>query len=175
MPSECVLPGLCPELLGQACRIFLKLAYPGGESSIPVTKRAYLHVAVEPDLEPLLKPPVCQVLPRLLGLDDHPSPDPLPGPARGQGERSGIRGYAFRLGSSVFPHLKLQVVGQSDGELVFSVDTHDQVRVPANHPDAAAWALIQTSNRKLKEEIEHSWEAAGLLTFNALLRRELGK
>jgi hypothetical protein len=155
------MPGLCPELLDQACRIFLKLAYPDGESSIPVTKRAYLNVTVEPDLEPLLKPPVCQVLPRLLGLGDI---SPI-----------GIRGYAFRLGSSVFPHLKLQVVGQSDGELVFSVDTHDQVRVPANHPDAAAWAVIQTSNRKLKEEIEHSWEAAGLLTFNALLRRELEK
>ena len=88
---------------------------------------------------------------------------------------AGIRGYAFRLGSSVFPHLKLQVVGQSDEELVFSVDTHDQVRVPANHPDAAGWAQIQTANRKLKEEIERAWEAAGLLTFNALLRRELEK
>ena len=40
MPSDCVMPGLCPELLGQACRIFLKLAYPSGVSSIPVTKRA---------------------------------------------------------------------------------------------------------------------------------------
>jgi hypothetical protein len=86
-----------------------------------------------------------------------------------------IRGYAFRLGSTVFPHLKLQVVGQSDGELVFSVDTHDQVRVPLGHPDAAAWAQVQAANRKLKEEIEHAWEAAGLLTFNALLRRELEK
>jgi hypothetical protein len=155
------LPGLCPESLGQACRIFLTLAYPDGEGSIPVTKRAYLNMAVAQNLEPLLLPPVCQVLPQLLGLDEI-----SPG---------GIRGYAFRLGSSVFPHLKLQVVGQSDGELVFSVDTHDQVRVPANHPDAAGWAQIQISNRKLKEEIEHAWEAAGLLTFNALLRRELEK
>jgi hypothetical protein len=155
------MPGLCPELLGQACRIFLTLAYPGGENSIPATKRAYLGISDEPDLEPLLKPPVCQVLPRL--------------PCIGEPPPEGIRGYAFRLGSSVFPHLKLQVVGQNDGELVFSVDTHDQVRVPLGHPDAAAWAQVQAANRKLKEEIEHAWEAAGLLTFNALLRRELQK
>jgi hypothetical protein len=137
------------------------LAYPEGETSIPATKRAYREIAVEPDLEPWLKPPVCQVLPRLSDLGGTPV--------------AGIRGYAFRLGSCGFPHLKLQVVGNSDGELVFSVDTHDQVRVPANHPDAAGWAQIQAANRKLKEEIERAWEAAGLLTFNALLRRELQK
>ena len=168
------MPGLCADLLGQACRIFLRLAYPSGESGIPATKRAYLDISDEPDWEPLLKPPVCQVLPRLTCLGD-PSFDPLPGSGKGQEERAGIRGYAFRLGSHVFPHLKLQVVGQSDGELVFSVDTHDQVRVPLGHPDAAAWAQVQAANRQLKEEIEHAWEAAGLLTFNALLRRELEK
>jgi hypothetical protein len=155
------MPGLCPELLGQACRIFLKLAYPGGLSSIPVAKRAYLDIPEAPDLELLLRPPVCQILPRL--------------PCLGETSAEGIRGYAFRLGSQVFPHLKLQVVGQNEGELVFSVDTHDQVRVPLGHPEAAAWAHIQAANRQLKEEIEHAWEAAGLLTFNALLRRELEK
>jgi hypothetical protein len=162
------MPGLCPVRLGQACRIFLRLAYPGGEGSIPAAKRAYLDIRDAPGLELFLRPPVCQVLPR---LDEHFNP--LPG--SGKGEESGIRGYAFRLGSHVFPHLKLQVVGQSDGELVFSVDTHDQVRVPLGHPDSAAWAQVQAVNRQLKEEIEHAWEAAGLLTFNALLRRELEK
>jgi len=161
LPSDCVMPGLCPNQLGQACRIFLSLAYPEGGTSIPATKRAYLDICFERPLEPLLRPPVCQVLPRISDLVGTPI--------------AGIRGYAFRLGSSVFPHLKLQVVGQSHEELVFSVDTHDQIRVPPNHPDAAGWAQIQTANRKLKEEIERAWEAAGLLTFNALLRRELEK
>jgi hypothetical protein len=32
---------------------------------------------------------------------------------------------------------------------------------------------LQAINRELKEKIEHAWEADGLLTFNALLRREL--
>jgi hypothetical protein len=154
LPSECTLPGLCPELLGQAFGIFLKLAYPEGEGSIPAGKRAYLAVSPELELEILLKPPVCQLLTRPEG---------------------GIRGYAFRLGSHSFPHLKLQIVGQGDQELVFSVDTHDQVRIDPKHPDAFAWAELQTANRRLKEEIERAWEAAGLLTFNALLRRELQK
>jgi len=115
------MPGLCPNLLGQACRIFLSLAYPEGENSIPVTKRAYLDICFERPLEPLLKPPVCQVLPRRTELGT-----PV----------IGIRGYAFRLGSSVFPHLKLQVVGQSDDELVFSVDMTYHVSDPAIHSDA---------------------------------------
>jgi len=140
--------------LGQACRIFLTLAYPDGEPSIPAAKRAYLSIPAEPGLEMLLKPPVCQLLPRPEG---------------------GVRGYAFRLGSNAFPHLKLQVVGQGEQDLVFSVDTHDQIRVDPKHPDAIAWGELQNANRKLKEKIERAWEAAGLLTFNALLRRELEK
>ncbi len=154
MPSECELPSLCPTKLAQACRIFLTLAYPDGEPSIPSAKRAYLRIPAEPGLELLLTPPVCQHLPRPEG---------------------GIRGYAFRLGSNAFPHLKLQVVEQSKRDLVFSVDTHDQVRVDPSHPDAPAWAQLQCVNRRLYEEIERAWEAAGLLTFNALLRRELEK
>jgi hypothetical protein len=140
--------------LGHASRIFLKLAYPEGEPSIPAAKRAYLGVSTDAEFEELLKPPVCQFLTRPEG---------------------GIRGYAFRLGSKSFPHLKLQIVGQGERELVFSVDTHDQVRIDPHHPDARAWCELQAANRKLKEEIERAWEAAGFLTFNALLRRELDK
>ena len=58
------------------------------------------------------------------------------------------------------------------------VDTHDAfsktaVYPPPDHPDAAAWAKLQTTNRQLKEAIERAFEAAGLLTFNALLRGDL--
>ena len=41
------------------------------------------------------------------------------------------------------------------------------------HPDAAAWIALQAANRELKGRIERAWEAAGLLTHNSLLRREL--
>jgi hypothetical protein len=149
------MKGLTPALLGQACRIFLTRAYPGGESAVPPGKRPFWDIAPDQPLEPLLAPPVCQ-----------------PVPAAG----GGIRGYAFRLGSCHFPHVKLRVVAEeSSGECIFGVDTHDAVRVDPNHPDAARWAELQAANRRLKEEIEHAWSAVGLTTFNDLLRRELEK
>jgi hypothetical protein len=70
--------------------------------------------------------------------------------------------------------LKLRATWQGD-EWVFAVDTHDMVQVPADHPDAPRWAGLQESNRRLKEQIEQSWEEAGLLTFAALLRRDLDR
>src|SRR5205823_1102286 len=125
--------GLTPTRLGQACRIFLAHAYPGGESSVPIGKRAYLHIGPDQPLEPLLEPPVCQ---------------PAVGPA---GE---VSGYAFRLGCCQFPHIKLRVNRLENGdEWVFSVDTHDAVQIPAGHPDVDHWTRLQAANRRLKEEI----------------------
>lgn len=140
-------------LLFRACRIFLTLAYPGGEGTIPASKRNYCHLEAGQPLEPLLAPPVCQVL-------------PAPG--------GGIRGYAFRLGSATYPNLKLQITdcGQR-GDWVFAVDTHDAVKLDPGHPDAPKFAQLQAVNRQLKEQIERAWESEGLLTFNGLLRRQL--
>ena len=90
----------------------------------------------------------------------------------------GTRGYAFRLGSAAFPHLKLQVVDYDrSGVLVFGVDTHDAFlpNLPADHPDTLAWKVLQEGNRKLKEQIERAWEREGLMTFNRLLREGLEK
>ena len=52
---------LTTALLSRACAIFLRYAYPGG--AVPATKRAYAPIAAEQPLEPLLAPPVAQVLP----------------------------------------------------------------------------------------------------------------
>jgi hypothetical protein len=145
------MKGLTSARLGRACRIFLERAYPEGEHTIPPPRRVFLAIAPGQPLEGLLVPPLCRVLPAAGG---------------------GVRGYAFRLGSAAYPHLKLQVVGQGDG-CVFSVDTHDTVFLEPGHPDAARWGQLQVVNRQLKEQIERAWEAAGLLTFNGLLRREL--
>ena len=154
LPDYPTLKGLTACHLSRACRTFLSLAYPEGEEAIPPAKRAYGHIAPEQCLDDLLGLPVCLPL---------------------KTEDGRIRGYAFRLGSSRFPHLKLQVIAQEMGECIFSVDTHDQLRLDPGHPDAAGWAQLQAINRELKEKIEHAWEADGLLTFNALLRRELEK
>jgi hypothetical protein len=138
---------LTPALLGRACDIFLAHAYPNG--AIPPAKQAYAHIRPDQPLDSLLKPPVCQE-------------------SSGEG---GTRKYAFRLGSAIFPHVKLQV--SCVHGCVFAVDTHDAIRIDPSDPDAERWGKVQAANRQLKETIERAWEAAGLLTFNALLRREL--
>lgn len=139
--------------LAHACRIFLHLAYPGAPESIPEPRRGFWDLDEGQELEPLQRPPLCEPL---------------------RNENGSRRGYAWRLGSASYPHLKLQAVTQADGTLLFAVDTHDALRVPPDHPDAAGWSALQVANRQLKERIEKAWEEAGLLTFNGLLRRDLG-
>ena len=147
------MKGISTALLREACRIFLSLAYPDGEHTIPGPRRVILQRGEDEPLETWLAPPLCQPF---MGDD--------------------VRGYAWRLGCRHFPHLKLRATNQDHGESwVFSVDTHDAVRVEPNHPDAEHWAQLQQANQRLKEQIEHTWEAAGLLTFGALLRRDLDK
>jgi hypothetical protein len=146
------MQGLTTALLSRACRIFFALAYPQGENTVPPARAAYLHLDDRRPLEAVLAPPVCQQL-------------------AGDGR---VRGYALRLGSVHYPHLKMQVVNcDHAGTWVFAVDTHDGLRLEPGHADAERWSHLQAGNRRLKEQIERAWEAAGLLTFNALLRRGL--
>src|SRR5262245_55644576 len=157
------MSSLTTEQLSRACRTFLKLAYPGGEQTIPPKKRAFLNIPADAPLASLLPPApaalgVCQVI---------------------KGEGGAPRGYAFRLGSSAFPHLKLQVTEQKGrGLWVFAVDTHDAFpRVgnvpPESHPDFPVWTALQKGNRQLKEAIERAWEEEGLCTFTQLIRLDL--
>ncbi len=153
-------------MLARACRTFMELAYPGGPACIPEKKRLYYDLPVERPVEEFLPPAaaaeICQAIPA---------------------EGGGLRGWAFRLGSAQFPHLKLkmQKIDYNHGTVwVFMVDTHDaysknSARPPADHPDEAAWTALQTANRQLKEQIERALEAAGLTTFPSLLRRDLDK
>jgi len=142
-------------MLGRACRTFLALAYPEGEESIPPPKKAYGHLAPDLPLDALLIPPLCQML---------------------RTENGECRGYALRLGSVSYPHLKLQVVWhEKSAHWVFTVDTHDNLQLDPGHPDADRLARLQAANSRLKELIERAWEAEELTTFNALLRRELNR
>ncbi len=151
-----MMNGLTSDVLSRACRVFLALAYPAGAASIPATRRPFAALAPDQPLEPLLATAgVCEKLLTPAG---------------------GLRGYAFRLGSAQFPHVKLQVIGQEGGQpCVFTVDTHDALRCPVSSAEAEKWAQLQADNRRLKERIEAEWERQGLLTFNALLRRGLEK
>jgi hypothetical protein len=146
---------LTTALLGQACRTFLTLAYPTGPASIPAPKDGFLNLNRDGPVEEALLPSVCQTL---------------------RTECGGFRGYALRLGSAVYPHLKLQVVHHEASDTwLFAVDTHDNLQLDADDPDADRLARIQVANRELKETIERAWEREGLVTFNGLLRRELGR
>jgi hypothetical protein len=146
------MKGLTVALLDRACRIFLQRAYPEGEHTIPLPRRNFLRLVPDRPLEGVLVPPLCQAL-----------------PASG----SVIRGYALRLGSAAYPHLKLQAVRFNATTWIFAVDTHDTIHLESDHPDASRWTELRTANRRLKEQIERAWEADGLLTFNSLLRQEL--
>jgi len=151
--------GLTTELLSQACRIFLNLAYPAGEQSIPEKKRAYLNISPDVALTSFLPPaPAAHGLCQTIKADD-----------------GSARGYAFRLGSAHFPHLKLQVTDYNHGAAcVFQVDTHVRGKASCapteGSPDHVAWTTLQKTNRQLKEQIERAWENEGLWTFNRLLR-----
>ena len=89
----------------------------------------------------------------------------------------------LRLGCCHYPNLKLKtqiIKDGSESEWLFSVDTHDAFSStsflpPPHHPDAPRWRILQADNCALKQKIEAAWEDAGLLTFNALLRRDLPK
>lgn len=155
---------LTTELLARACQIFMTIAYPAGLDSVPVKKKPYFDISLDRPVTDYLPPAplaegVCEAL-------------PAPG--------GGIRGYAFRLGSAHFPHLKLkmQLVDYDNASWVCMVDTHDafsrsSFHPPAEHPDAKAWRDMQRLNRQLKERIEGQLEREGLETFNSLLRKDL--
>ncbi len=156
---------LTTDLVRQATRLFVSLAYSGGEAAVPARKRALLDL-----------PPGKEMVAQLA---DDPSLRECCQLVAGKNGRS--RALLIRLGCNHYPHLKLkaQLIDHEDGDLwLFSVDTHDAFSArsflpPAGHPEAAAWASIQAANAALKERIEAAWEQAGLLTFNALLRRDL--
>jgi hypothetical protein len=165
----------------EACRLFLELAYPGGMATVPPAKRFLLDLPDEaPALEYLADLEAakncCQV--------SATRPDGKPA-------------FSIRLGCVHFPHLKLKVQScrsatdanalagrpalpdcQKGLDHVFSVDTHDafapgQFFPPPGHAEAEAWREVQRKNALLKQAIEAAWESAGILTFNALLRRDL--
>jgi len=155
---------LTTDLVCQASRIFLEQAYPGGESAIPARKRLVLEIPSGQEMLAYLTATqalkdTCQVVRTKAGE---------------------FRALLLRLGCTHYPHLKLkaQPVDQSNGDWCFSVDTHDAFSStsflpPPGHPDAAKWQQLQCANAALKERIEAAWEKSGLMTFNALLRRDL--
>lgn len=137
-----------------AIRIFLQEAYANGE--IPANRMHFKNLSPDQSLDEMLTVPGVEHLPRQ--LPDRP------------------QGYAFRVGASWYPHLKL-TLQPYDGPpgFVFGVDTHDNFRVAADNPEADAIRQLQAKNHELARRIEQAWEDASLPTQSGLLRRFLAQ
>src|SRR5437867_1368774 len=81
-------------LLARACHAFLTLAYPQGLASIPEKRRVYYQLPLDR--------PVSDFLPPAAAAEGIVQGMAAPG-------GGGLRGWAFRLGSAHYPHLKLKL------------------------------------------------------------------
>lgn len=109
-----------------------------------------------------------------------PGPVPLHEPMQFESTRSGPETapiYAIRLGNARYPHMKLQVQPwPSPAGFLLSVNTHDQVAPPdSDSPEAEAFRTLQSANQHYKQQIETSWEEAGLPTFLGYLKDYIQK
>lgn len=79
------------------------------------------------------------------------------------GDATGARCYALRLGNRRYPFMKLRLQEYLyQDEFFFSVDTHDQMFVDKSDPELAR---LKEFNREIKARIEAAWEGAGIPTM----------
>lgn len=160
MPAEPAdLKDLRVDVLRQAVRSYLGLAYPGVEPPASVRRRLDWVAGAEAgggtDAEALLNAP--------------------PFERAGEGRSGGSSVYALRLGNARYPHMKMQVrPWPNPAGFLLSVNTHDQVLAldPAAN-DVPAFRELQAENQRLKEQIEQLWDEQGLPTFLRYLREYL--
>lgn len=134
--------------LRRAVAIYLSLAYPGCEP--PESVRRRLNWPDAADLATLIANP----------------------PFERASKPGGAPVHALRLGNARYPHMKLQIQPwpTSSGAML-SVNTHDQVLgLDPEAVDAEGFRLLQSENARVKEAIEHAWDAEGLPTFLRYLR-----
>jgi hypothetical protein len=89
-------------------------------------------------------------------------------------ESTGQKRWALRIGNAWYPHMKLVISPMGEGGgVVFSVDAHDALSLPAGSPEESAFRELQRKNRELAADIESAWESAGVPTQAGLLKRYL--
>lgn len=83
--------------------------------------------------------------------------------------------FSLRLGNRFYPHMKVVLERAPDGHAcLIRADTHDAHCRPApGSRDYAAFTALMERNREIAERAEAAWEASGLMTFKAFLRRDL--
>ena len=93
-----------------------------------------------------------------------------------QGARANkVRSFALRLGNVMYANMKLRISRVPRGEaFVFSVDSHDAfLQASSGSGDAEALRELKDHNAALARKIESAWDAAGLPTQKAFLRRKI--
>jgi len=148
------LEELTSELLAQAIGIYLQRAYPDGPAPEVVRGRA--------EIPPGLRGAA-------LFADERYERVP-PKTAVEQATR-----FNLRLGNAMYPNMKLGVdrVGGS-AEFVLVVDTHDKLFASViQESEREKYRALLDHNRRLQEEIQRAWSAAGLPTFELYLRAQM--
>ncbi len=144
------LKDLNTDLLREAVRVYLDIAYEGGE--IPE------HVMAMANVEDL-------------DSSQHWTDDD-----RFEVEKSfGIVRYFLRLGNRYYPHMKLGIVecSGSSGEFVFSADTHDRhFALAADTPGMGEFQNVQKENSRIKKSIESAWRLTGIPTETEILNAQ---
>jgi len=146
------LPSLSSELLTRAVGIYLEQAYPGG--NVPGNRSHFVGWSESSPLDELLK---------TKGIER---------PAE-NGPSQTIR-CALRVGNQWYPHMKILVcsVGTED-DIIFAVDTHDQLKLPPGSPEEAMFRELQARNQQLARHVENLWEQSGVPTQAGVLRQYL--
>lgn len=139
-----------PEQIRLAVDLYLRRAYEGEP---PESVRAFLPA---PDMTPE---------DWLLGLSAECDPR--------NATLKTLRSSAFRLGNSVYPHMKLRISRPPNRPVfLFSVDAHDaMLQAKPGTPDHAMLQELKAHNARLVEAIHADWDAAGLPTERTYLRQ----
>jgi hypothetical protein len=139
------------EQVWSAIEVYLRTSYPQGA---PASVKRRLDQLRETDGD---------------GIWDSPAFErtPADGPTK----------YALRLGSPIYPHMKLVVERSPDGlGHLFRADTHDRHCRPA--PDSreyGAYCAMMEENHRIAKDIERAWEAEGVPTFKQFLKADLAR
>jgi hypothetical protein len=144
------LRGLRLDLLKNATKIYLGLAYPAGVIPEVVQRRLVWREDCLADV--------------LL------SGQPFERAGKAPGRPTPI--FALRLGNHRYPHMKLQIQPwPNSAGFMLSVNSHDQVSgLGGGAADSQAFRELQAENQRLKEAIEEAWDDGGLPTFLRYLR-----
>jgi hypothetical protein len=143
-------------ILLRAIKVYLESAYPSGEVSEEVRRRA--SVASSPGGVALLADERFERLPAEAAVEK-------------------VMRFNLRLGNERYPHMKLGIDRVSGSEhFVLMVDTHDKhFAKMVQQTEQADYKALLDHNDGLKRSIERAWTDAGLPTFENYLRNHLAE